>query len=126
MHMLKVLKQVEKDGRFVVDPEIHKSQMYMACKLFANLHKYDFKDVQYWMDKQVYLNISQFLLGIATLDTDAMSMKGIDTKLDEEFGLREKGFSSLVVCQLGIIIMSFNATKLPKSHLPYLKMLTGV
>ena len=124
----KVLVQEEKDGRFAGDPETFKSQMHAGRSLFVNIHKQDYKDVQHWMDKQVYLNIGQFLLGVATLGIDATPMEGIEAKvLDEEFGLREKGYSSLVVVPLGYhdTKADFNAT-LPKSRLPYSEILTEV
>lgn len=127
-YLLKVLEQEEKDGRFDADPETFKSQMHGGRSMFVNLHKQDYKDVQHWMDKQVYLNLGAFLLGVATLGIDATPMEGIEVKvLDEEFGLREKGFSSLVVVPIGYHDdeLDFNA-KLPKSRLPYAEILTEV
>ncbi|MEX6633347.1 oxygen-insensitive NAD(P)H nitroreductase [Hyphococcus lacteus] len=124
----RVLEQEDKDGRFDGDKDTFKPQMHAARSMFVNLHKQDFKDVQHWMDKQVYLNIGQFLLGVATLGIDATPMEGIDIKaLDDEFGLREKGFSSLVVVPLGYHDpeTDFNAA-LPKSRLPYEEILTEV
>lgn len=123
-----VLAQEEADGRFAGDPETFKQQMHAGRSLFVNLHKQDMKDVQHWMDKQVYLNIGQFLLGAAALGVDATPMEGIETRvLDEEFGLRDKGFSSLVVVPLGYSDKKadYNAT-LPKSRLPYSDILTEV
>ncbi|GJM21317.1 MAG: oxygen-insensitive NAD(P)H-dependent nitroreductase NfsB [Planctomycetota bacterium] len=127
-YLLKVLKQEESDGRFAGDPATYKPQMHAGRGMFVDLHKQDFKDVQHWMDKQVYLNIGQFLLGVATLGIDATPMEGIEIKvLDEEFGLREKGYSSLVVVPLGYhdTERDFNAA-LPKSRLPYAEILTEV
>ena len=126
--LLKVLDQEEQDGRFDSDPETFRAQMHGGRSLFVNLHKQDMKDVQHWMDKQVYLNIGQFLLGVATLGIDATPMEGIDTKaLDEQFGLREQGYNSLVVVALGYSDeeADYNA-KLPKSRLPLSEILTEV
>lgn len=126
-HLLKVLEQEEADGRFAADPAF-KEQMDGARKFFINIHKHDYKDVQHWMDKQVYLNIGQFLLGVATLGIDATPMEGIDVKsIDEELGLREKGYTSLVAVTLGYHDpeKDFNAA-LPKSRLPYSEILTEV
>tara|TARA_R110001606_G_scaffold7948_12_gene34716 strand:- start:5536 stop:6348 length:813 start_codon:yes stop_codon:yes gene_type:complete len=126
--LLKVLDQEEKDGRFEADPETFRAQMHGGRSLFVNLHKQDMKDAQHWMDKQVYLNIGQFLLGVATLGIDATPMEGIDTKaLDEEFGLRDQGYNSLVVVALGYSDeeADYNA-KLPKSRLPLSDILTEV
>jgi nitroreductase / dihydropteridine reductase len=123
-----VLEQEDKDGRFETDKETHKSAMHGGRSLFVNLHKQDFKDVQHWMDKQVYLNLGQFLLGAAALGVDATPMEGIEIPvLDSEFGLREKGYSALFVVPLGYHDpeQDYNAT-LPKSRLPYTDILTEV
>lgn len=127
-YLVKVLDQEEADGRFAADPETFRTQMHGGRNMFVNLHKHDMKDVQHWMDKQVYLNIGQFLLGVAALGLDATPMEGIETSvLDEEFGLREKGYASLVVVALGYRDKEadYNA-KLPKSRLPYSEILTEV
>lgn len=86
------------------------------------------KDVQHWMDKQVYLNIGAFLLGVSALGIDATPMEGIDVKsIDAEFGLREKGYTSLVAVTLGYHDKEndYNA-KLPKSRLPFDYILTEI
>ncbi len=111
--------QEERDGRYP-NAEI-KKQVYQARKIFADIHRYDVKDFQHWLEKQVYLNMGNFLLGAAALEIDALPMEGVDLKaLDEEFGLREKGFTSVGVVALGYRDKSdFNSTeKTPKSRLP--------
>ena len=126
-YLTKVLEQEEADGRFAADPEL-KNRVDSVRKMFINLHKHDYKDAQHWIDKQVYLNIGQFLLAVATLGIDATPMEGIDVKsIDEEFNLREKGYTSLVAVVLGYHNeeKDFNA-KLPKSRLPYSEILTDV
>tara|TARA_R110000868_G_scaffold262401_1_gene520965 strand:- start:139391 stop:140053 length:663 start_codon:yes stop_codon:yes gene_type:complete len=122
----KVLEQEDADNRY--PSKEHKEQMDAARKFFINIHKHDYKDVQHWMDKQVYLNIGAFLLGISTLGIDATPMEGIDIKsIDAEFGLREKGYTSLVAVTLGYHDeeKDFNAN-LPKSRLPYSEILTEI
>ncbi len=123
----RVLEQEDKDGRFAVDAAF-KDRVNTGRNMFINLHKQDYKDVQHWMDKQVYLNLGAFLLGVSTLGIDATPMEGIEIKaLDDEFGLREKGYSSLVVVPIGYSDPEndYNA-KLPKSRLPYSEILTEV
>ncbi len=112
----RVTDKEDRDGRFA--KEAFKTQNLGAKKLFADIHRYDLKDAQHWMEKQVYLNIGNFLLGVAALGIDAVPMEGIDVKaLDEEFGLREKGFTALVMVGLGYRAANdFNA-ELPKSRL---------
>ena len=115
----------DKNGRF--PNEDIKNGFLGAVKAFAGIHKYDLKDLQHWMEKQVYLNIGSFLLGVASLGIDATPMEGIDVKaLDEEFGLRAKGYTSLVAVSLGYRTESdFNSPdKTPKSRLPESEIFT--
>ncbi|MDY6854353.1 MAG: oxygen-insensitive NAD(P)H nitroreductase [Thermodesulfobacteriota bacterium] len=126
-YLLRILEQEGKDGRFNADPTF-KEAMHNGRNMFIDLHKHDLKDVQHWMDKQVYLSIGAFLLGVSTLGIDATPMEGIEIKvLDEEFGLRERGYTSLVVVALGYSDSQndYNA-KLPKSRLPYSEILTEI
>ncbi len=115
-YMTHVLGQEDLSGRFL--DEIAKEQSHIARTAFSNIHKYQYKDSQHWCDKQVYLNLGNFLLAVATMGIDALPMEGFDNKiLDEEFGLHEMGFTSSVIVALGYHDDSdFNA-KLPKSRL---------
>ncbi|MHA3978761.1 oxygen-insensitive NAD(P)H nitroreductase [Halovulum sp. GXIMD14794] len=127
-HLERVLDQEEKDGRFAADPEAFKAQMDGGRRMFINIHKQDLKDLQHWADKQVYLNLGQFLLGVATMGIDATPMEGFEPKiLDQEFGLREQGFSAVVVVPIGYRKdgTDYNAD-LPKSRLAYDDILTEV
>lgn len=114
--LLKVLDKEESDGRFAEQQQ--KNDTHGGRSIFVNLHKYDYKDVQHWAEKQLYLNLGSFLLGVASLGIDALPMEGFDMKaLDHEFGLREEGFTSVIVVAIGYHKDSdFNAT-LPKSRL---------
>lgn len=123
-----VLEKEETDGRFAANPDVFKAQQHKGRSIFVNMHKYDLRDAQHWMDKQVYLNLGQFLLGVAAMGIDATPMEGIDTKaLDLEFGLREKGFTSLFVVPLGYADPAgdYNAA-LPKSRLALDEIVTQV
>ncbi|TWT78859.1 Oxygen-insensitive NAD(P)H nitroreductase [Planctomycetes bacterium CA13] len=124
-YLLRLLDQEQADGR-LTDPAQRELVHSIRCR-FVNLHRHDLKDVQHWMEKQVYLNVGSFLLGVSTLGINAVPMEGIDTKaLDEEFGLREKGYTSIVAVALGYRSDDdFNA-KLPKSRLPLAETLTEV
>lgn len=126
-YLERVLEQEDKDERFSKDPEVLKPRIQGGRSMFVNMHKYDCKDLQHWVEKQVYLNVGQFLLSVSTLGIDATPMEGIEIAvLDEEFGLREKGYSSLVVVPLGYhAVDDFNA-QLPKSRLPYSEILTEI
>lgn len=124
-YMQHLLEQEDKDGRYP-NQEI-KDMMYNGRNIFADMHRYDFKDFQHWLEKQVYLNIGNLLLGAAVLGIDALPMEGVDLKaMDEEFGLREKGFTTVAVVALGYHAdTDFNA-KTPKSRLPEAEIITEV
>lgn len=106
----------DEDGRF--SQEQLKKDNYNGRKIFANIHKYDYKDIFHWAEKQTYLNLGNFLLGLGVLGIDSIAMEGVNMKvLDEEFNLREKGFTASFVVALGYHASDdFNAT-LPKSRL---------
>jgi nitroreductase/dihydropteridine reductase len=118
-----LLEQEQADGRFA--SEAAKAGQDAGRNKFVNLHRFDHKDLQHWMEKQVYLALGTLLLGAATLEVDACPMEGFNAAaLDAEFGLREKGLTSVVVVSLGYRSdEDFNA-KLPKSRLPAQEVLT--
>ncbi|WP_411828718.1 oxygen-insensitive NAD(P)H nitroreductase [Paraburkholderia caribensis] len=93
----------------------------------VNLHRYELKDVQHWIEKQVYLALGTLLLGASGLNIDACAMDGFDNRtLDQELGLRTKGLTSVIVVSLGYRSRSdFNA-KLPKSRLPHNVIFTDI
>ncbi|MEO1150468.1 MAG: oxygen-insensitive NAD(P)H nitroreductase [Pseudomonadota bacterium] len=131
-YMQHILAQEEKDGRYAADdPAVskeRKGQMHGARNMFADIHKHDLKDLQHWMDKQVYLNLGQFMLAAAALGLDTTPMEGIDVQaLDKEFGLREKGYSSLAIVCVGQSDgqQDYNA-HLPKSRFPQSEIITDV
>ncbi|GJM63112.1 oxygen-insensitive NAD(P)H nitroreductase [Persicobacter diffluens] len=118
-YMQHLLAVEEQDGRYP-NEEI-KQMMHGGRNAFTDMHRYDFKDLQHWMEKQVYLNMGNFLLGVAMLGIDALQMEGVDLRaIDEEFDLREKGFTAVGVVSVGYrTATDFNTTdKTPKSRLP--------
>ncbi|PIB25157.1 NAD(P)H nitroreductase [Amylibacter kogurei] len=127
-YLLKILAQEESDGRFASDPETHKAQMHGGRSMFIDIFKNEKNNLQGWADNQTYLNVGQFLLGVAALGIDATPMEGIETDiLDAEFGLTEKGYRSLVVVPIGYHKAPDDYNKaLPKSRLPYSEILTEV
>ncbi len=115
-YLLHVLEKEEADGRLAVK-EV-KDNQHRGRSMFVNIHRNDSKDLQHWMEKQVYLNIGNLLLGVAALGIDAVPMEGFDAKvLDEELGLRKKGYTAIAIVALGYRSdKDFNA-ELPKSRL---------
>ncbi len=115
----KVSNQENKDGRYAND-EV-KEKVYELRKYFSNMHKFEHKDQQHWLEKQVYLNIGHLILGVAALGIDSLIMEGIDfNALDKEFELREQGLTAVAVVSLGYRSKDdYNRLDiLPKSRLP--------
>ena len=115
-HLDAVLEQEQRDGRFR-DAQARAGQD-ATRRSYVNQHRYGTKDVAQWVEKQVYLALGTALVGAATLEIDATPMEGFDQKiLDAEFGLNQKGLSSLVLVSFGYSSHAdFNAG-LPKSRL---------
>lgn len=111
-----LLEQEERDGRFPT-PDARlaqdKGRHYYVAK-----HRFDFRDTQSWMEKQVYIALGSLLLGAAALEIDATPIEGFDpVVLNDELALREKGLTSVVLVALGYRSRDdFNA-HLPKSRL---------
>ncbi|EEY37176.1 oxygen-insensitive NAD(P)H-dependent nitroreductase NfsB [Vibrio mimicus] len=113
-YLLALLDNEDKDGRFT--SEEAKTGLHDLRSNFVNG---SLNDAENWMQKQVYLNVGTLLLGAAAMGIDAVPIEGFDAQvLNEEFGLIEKGFNSLVIVPLGYHSEDdFNA-KLPKSRWP--------
>ena len=115
-YLLALLNREEEDGRFANDPNF--KQTYHGIRsTFVNLHRYQLKDTQHWMEKQTYLNIGAILTAAAAMGIDALPMEGFDLPaLDKEFALPEQNLSAICVIALGYRAESdFNAG-LPKSR----------
>ncbi|EAO2684382.1 oxygen-insensitive NAD(P)H nitroreductase [Salmonella enterica] len=121
----RVVDQEDAHGRFAT-PEA-KAANDKGRRFFADMHRVSLKDDHQWMARQVYLNVGNFLLGVAAMGLDAVPIEGFDAEvLDAEFGLKEKGYTSLVVVPVGHhSVEDFNAG-LPKSRLPLETTLTEV
>ena len=99
-HLAEVLGSEEKDGRFTSADA--KAGQNNTRGFYVNLHRYDQKDLQHWIEKQVYLSLGTVLLGAAALGIDACPMEGFDARiLDEELGLRSQGLSAVALVALG-------------------------
>lgn len=114
-HVAAILEQEERDGRFP-SPE-GKATQNKSRNFYVDLHRYDARDTQHWMEKQVYLALGTLLLGAAALNIDATPIEGFDSRvLNEVLDLRERGLTSVVLAALGYrSAEDFNAT-LPKSR----------
>ncbi|MGJ7095474.1 oxygen-insensitive NAD(P)H nitroreductase [Vibrio hannami] len=106
----------DKAGRF--PQKEFKETVSNGRSYFVNMHRFDLKDAQHWMEKQLYLNMGTVLLGAGALNVDAVPIEGVDLKaLNEEFGLLDKGYTAVAVVALGYRKETdFNAA-LPKARL---------
>ena len=122
-HLQALLEQEQRDGRYAT-PEAMATQD-KTRRFYVELHQKTLQDETVWISRQVYLALGTLLLGAATLGIDACPMEGFDQNvLDEELGLRARGFTSSVIVSLGYSSAEdFNA-KLPKSRLPLETVLT--
>ncbi|GAA5188346.1 oxygen-insensitive NAD(P)H nitroreductase [Ferrimonas gelatinilytica] len=122
-YLTHLLEVEEKDGRFA-EPQFRQT-VNQGRTLFVNMHRFDLKDAQHWMEKQVYLNMGTILLGAGALGIDAVPIEGLDPKaLNQEFGLIEQGYTAVAMVALGYRSGSdFNAA-LPKSRLPVEELFT--
>lgn len=114
-YLEQLLDQEEASGRFA-NADLRAAQ-HKGRSSFVNLHKDERKDMQHWMEKQVYLALGTLLLGAGALNIDACPMEGFDPEiLDAELGLKEQGYASVVLVSLGKRSEDdFNAP-LPKSR----------
>jgi nitroreductase / dihydropteridine reductase len=116
-HLDAVLAQEERDGRFQIDGA--KAMQDKIRRGYVDMHRYELRDVQQWMEKQVYLALGGLLVSAAALGIDSTPIEGFDSSvLDIELGLRERGYTSVVLAAFGHRSeQDFNAS-LPKSRLP--------
>ena len=121
----RVVDQEEADGRFA-NAEA-KAANHKGRTFFADMHRKELHDDDQWMAKQVYLNVGNFLLGVAAMGLDAVPIEGVDFAiLDAEFDLKAQGYTSLVVVPVGHhSVEDFNAA-LPKSRLPQATTITEI
>lgn len=125
-YLVELLDQEEQDGRFTSNPDF-KGNYHKVRSTFVDLHRFELKDTQHWMEKQVYLNLGALLTSAAALQIDALPMEGFDfPALDREFKLREQNLAPIAVVALGYRSdEDFNAN-LPKSRLPKAQIFTHI
>ncbi len=113
----KVLAKEEQDGRFMGN-EDNKKAMAAGRKMFSNVHR-EKGDFKVWLQKQVYINLGMFLIGIEALGIQGTTMEGFNNELlDNELELGKKGLKSCVIVPIGYRDMEKDYNNnLPKSRL---------
>lgn len=122
-HLQKVLAQEEADGRFRTQQA--KEGQHQGRSFFVNRHRYELRDAQHWMEKQLYIALGFLLMSAAHMGIDSCTIEGFDqVVLDKELDLHTKGLNSVVMVALGYHATDdFNATA-PKSRLPASEVIT--
>lgn len=122
-YLQQLLDQEDKSGRFATPK--NRAAQRDGRALFVNMHRFERRDVQHWLEKQVYLAIGTLLLGASALEIDACPMEGFhQTIMDEELGLRDLGYTSSVIVALGYHSGDDFNSKLPKSRMPSESVIT--
>lgn len=117
VHLQILLEQETKDGRFA--NEQFRQGQHTGRSFYANMHRFELKDAQHWMEKQTYIALGYLLLGASAMGIDACPIEGFNpTVLNEELGLRDKGYSASVIVALGYHADNDINQTLPKSRLP--------
>lgn len=124
-HLATLLAREEADGRLKT-PDALAAQRNTR-QHYVDLHRYVRKDLQHWMEKQVFIALGTLLLGAAALDIDACPMEGFDAAiLDAELDLHARGLTSAMVVALGYRSADdFNAAQ-PRSRLPEQALFTEI
>ena len=112
-----LLAKEDRDGRF--RSPTAKAEWRKIVRGWIDLHQYDLKDLQHWMEKQVYLALGMFLVAAGAVGVDVSPLEGFDPrKLDAELGLRERGLTSTVLLALGYRSPHDYNINRPKLRLP--------
>lgn len=112
-----LLENEMRNGRFISDDA--KNTQRGTRLFYTDMHRFELKDVQHWLEKQVYIALGTLLLGAAVLGIDACPMEGFDPAiLNKELNLREKGFTASLIVSLGRHAENDFNRKLPKSRWP--------
>jgi len=122
-YLQSLLANEESDGRFVTADG--KNIQDRTRLFYTDMHRFELKDVQHWIEKQIYIALGTLLLGAAMLGIDACPMEGFDPAiLNRELNLREKGLTASLIVSLGSHAENDYNRKLPKSRWPQKSIIT--
>ncbi|MBN2647552.1 MAG: oxygen-insensitive NAD(P)H nitroreductase [Thiotrichales bacterium] len=115
-YVQQLLDQEAVDGR-LADSAAREAALKVR-QFYIGQHQQN-QDLACWMEKQVYLNLGAFLLGVAAMGLDAVPIEGVDVaSLDQRLKLPQQGYRALAMVAVGYAATDdFNA-QLPKSRWP--------
>lgn len=118
-----LLDQEMVDRRFPDDK--YRAEWHRLRSHFVNLHRFEQRDAQHWMEKQTYLCAGFLLMAVAAMGIDACPIEGFDQSvLDEELGLRAHGLASTCMVALGFRESGDNIVAPLKSRWPAERVIT--
>lgn len=125
-YLQSIVEQEKRDGRYRNDTSV--AERSLASKqLFWQIHKTQLQDEAGWLERQVYLNLGQFLLGVAAMGIDATPIEGFDKNiLNENLNLSKKSLTSCVLVSLGRAASDDINQSLPKSRRPIEEIITVI
>ncbi len=118
-----LLAQEVADGR--LSPEDAAKGADANRRRFVKLHQMTHEQQIEWETRQAYIALGVLTFAAAGMGLDTTAIEGMDMKkADEAFGLREKGYRTVVACAVGHRAdTDANATR-PKSRWPIEKVVT--
>lgn len=120
-----LLMQEVKDGR--VTPEAAAKGADANRRRFVKLHQMTHDEQIEWETRQAYIALGILTFAAAGMGLDTTAIEGMDMqKADEAFGLREKGFRTVVACAVGHRAETDANADRPKSRWPLERVLTRV
>ena len=118
-----LLMQEVKDGR--VTPEAAAKGADANRRRFVKLHQMTHDEQIEWETRQAYIALGILTFAAAGMGLDTTAIEGMDMqKADEAFGLREKGFRTVVACAVGHRAETDANAERPKSRWPLERVLT--
>lgn len=124
-YLLSLLRQEESDGRF--PSAQNKEAQHQGRSYFVNRHRYELRDAQHWMEKQLYIALGFLLAGAAQMGIDSCTIEGFDqVAMDKELDLHTQGLNSVVMVALGTRAQDDYNAALPKSRLPLNEVVTRI
>ena len=123
VYLEELLAQEVADGR--VTPDAARSGVDVNRRRFVKLHQMTHREQIEWETRQAYISLGIFCYAAAGMGIDTTCIEGMDMlKADEAFGLREKGFRTVVSCAVGYRSSDDSNACRPKSRWPLEKVLT--
>jgi hypothetical protein len=78
-YLVELFEKEELDGKFTGND--HKQQWKSVVRGWIDMHRYDVKDLQHWMEKQTYLALGMMLMAAPEMGVDAALREGFSSRI---------------------------------------------